>query len=58
MSEPTTRHPTPAHVTLAVVLQVRDGVLQALLWQRAREPFKGRWSLPGGYLAERDTLED
>jgi 8-oxo-dGTP diphosphatase len=58
MSEPTTRHPTPAHVTLAVVLQVRDGVLQALLWQRAREPFKGRWSLPGGYLAERDTLEE
>ncbi len=58
MSEPTTRHPSPAHVTLAVVLQVRDGVLQALLWQRAREPFKGRWSLPGGYLAQHDTLEE
>ena len=58
MSERTTRHPTPAHVTLAVVLQVRNGALQALLWQRAREPFKGRWSLPGGYLAEHDTLEE
>ena len=45
-------------MTLAVVLQVRDGDLQALLWQRAQEPFKGRWSLPGGYLAERDTLEE
>jgi ADP-ribose pyrophosphatase YjhB (NUDIX family) len=58
VSERTTRHPTPAHVTLAVVLQVRNGPLQALLWQRAREPFKGRWSLPGGYLAVGDTLEE
>jgi ADP-ribose pyrophosphatase YjhB (NUDIX family) len=58
VSEPSTRHPAPAHVTLAVVLQVRDGVLQTLLWQRARQPFKGRWSLPGGYLAQHDTLEE
>src|SRR6266540_7112541 len=58
VTERTTRHPTPAHVTLAVVLQVRNGALQALLWQRAREPFKGRWSLPGGYLSEQDTLEE
>ena len=48
----------PAQVTLAVVLQVRDGVLQALLWQRAREPFLGAWSLPGGYLEPGETLED
>jgi hypothetical protein len=49
--------PRPAHVTLAVVLQVRDGRLQALLWQRAREPFLGAWSLPGGYLEPGETLE-
>src|SRR4029453_6574717 len=48
----------PAHVTLAVVLQVRDGLLQALLWQRAREPFLGAWSLPGGYLEPGETLEE
>jgi ADP-ribose pyrophosphatase YjhB (NUDIX family) len=47
----------PAHVTLAVVLQVRDGRLQVLLWQRAREPFLGAWSLPGGYLEPDETLE-
>jgi ADP-ribose pyrophosphatase YjhB (NUDIX family) len=47
----------PTHVTLAVVLQVRDGHLQALLWQRAREPFAGAWALPGGYLARGETLE-
>ena len=56
-SQTTKAHPTPAHVTLAVVLQVRNGVLQVLLWQRAREPFKGAWSLPGGYLARDETLE-
>jgi len=53
--ESTTTHPAP--VTLAVVLQVRDGQLQALLWQRAREPFLGAWSLPGGYLERGETLE-
>src|SRR4029079_5686257 len=54
--ESTTAH--PAQVTLAVVLQVRDGRLQALLWQRAREPFLGFWSLPGGYLERGETLEE
>jgi 8-oxo-dGTP diphosphatase len=47
----------PTHVTLAVVLQVRDGMLQVLLWQRAKEPFLGAWALPGGYLAPGETLE-
>src|SRR5438093_10434561 len=49
--------PRPAHVVLAVVFQVRDGVLQALLWQRARDPFAGAWALPGGYLEPGETLE-
>ena len=48
----------PAHVTLAVVLQVREGLLQVLLWQRAREPFLGAWALPGGYLEPGETLEE
>jgi ADP-ribose pyrophosphatase YjhB (NUDIX family) len=45
-------------VTLAVVLQVRHERLQALLWQRARKPFLGGWSLPGGYLEPGETLEE
>lgn len=48
----------PTHATLAVVLQVRDGRLQVLLWERAREPFAGTWSLPGGYLEPGETLEE
>jgi 8-oxo-dGTP diphosphatase len=49
--------PSPTHVTLAVVLQVRDGTLCVLLWERAKAPFSGAWSLPGGYLGPEDTLE-
>ena len=45
-------------MTLAVVLQVRDASLQVLLWQRAREPHRGAWSLPGGTLAAGETLEE
>ena len=35
---------------LAVVMQIRDGVLSVLLWQRAMSPDEGRWALPGGRL--------
>jgi 8-oxo-dGTP diphosphatase len=47
----------PLHATLAVVFQVRSGKLQVLLWQRAKEPFAGDWSLPSGYLDPGETLE-
>jgi 8-oxo-dGTP diphosphatase len=55
---PASQAQTPTHVTLSVVLQVRDGLLQALLWKRAKDPFAGAWSLPGGYLEPGETLED
>ena len=32
-------------------------MLRVLLWQRAKEPFAGRWALPGGYLQTSQTLE-
>jgi 8-oxo-dGTP diphosphatase len=40
------------------VFQVRSGRLLVLLWQRAKDPFAGAWSLPGGYLEPGETLED
>jgi ADP-ribose pyrophosphatase YjhB (NUDIX family) len=49
---------TTSHVVLAVVLQAREGSLQALLWQRALEPYSGAWALPGGVLEEDETLEE
>ena len=48
---------TSAQAGRAAVLQVREGRLQALLWQRAREPFGGCWALPGGALDADETLE-
>jgi 8-oxo-dGTP diphosphatase len=47
---------TAAHAVLAAVLQVRGARLQALLWQRAKEPYAGAWALPGGSLAADETL--
>jgi len=58
MPEEHSKRPFPSHVTLAVVLQVRDDSLCVLLWERAREPFTGAWSLPGGYLEPGHTLEE
>jgi ADP-ribose pyrophosphatase YjhB (NUDIX family) len=57
MEKSTTEHHA-AHEALGVVLQVREEQLQALLWRRAREPFLGAWSLPGGWLGPDETLED
>jgi ADP-ribose pyrophosphatase YjhB (NUDIX family) len=49
--------PQPHQTALAVVLQVRDGAVHVLLWQRARSPFEGSWALPGGVLTTGETLE-
>ena len=51
MSESTT------HVALGVVLRAREGRLEVLLWERAREPELGAWALPGGVLGADETLE-
>src|SRR4051812_12537958 len=44
------------HDVLAVVLRVSEQRLEVLLWQRAHDPFLGRWSLPGGSLLARERL--
>lgn len=50
-----------AHEVLAVVFQVRDlssrqPTLNVLLWQRALDPERGKWSLPGGRLGDDEDL--
>ena len=57
-SQAKTKAKTAAHAVLAAVLQVRGGQLQALLWQRAKEPYAGAWALPGGALLPDETLEE
>jgi 8-oxo-dGTP diphosphatase len=57
-SQANTEANTAAHAVLAAVLQVRNERLQALLWQRAKDPYAGAWALPGGSLEEAETLEE
>ncbi len=57
VSAPWTKTMSPAQAVVAVVLQVRDGRLQVLLWERALEPYAGSWSLPAGELEPGETLD-
>jgi ADP-ribose pyrophosphatase YjhB (NUDIX family) len=54
-------HTSTEHEVLAVVFQVRgldsrQPALNVLLWQRAREPERGKWALPGGRLRDDEDL--
>lgn len=42
----------------SVVFQIRDNQLEVLLIQRAQDPFKDLWALPGGYNAAGQTTLD
>lgn len=48
----------PVAVTVdIVVLTISGGELQVLLIERAEEPFKDSWALPGGFIRPNETLE-
>jgi ADP-ribose pyrophosphatase YjhB (NUDIX family) len=54
-------HISTAHEVLAVVFQVRrlstaKPQLSVLLWQRAQQPQRGAWSLPGGSLRHDEDM--
>ncbi|HVR44015.1 MAG TPA: NUDIX hydrolase [Thermoanaerobaculia bacterium] len=50
-------HPRPA-LTVDVALVRRGGSgWEVLLIRRAREPFAGRWALPGGFVDENEPLD-
>jgi len=41
-----------------VVLTIQRGELQVLLVQRGADPYRGQWALPGGFVRERESLEE
>ena len=54
----TSTYQAPILTVDAVILQLVDGVLSVGLIQRAQEPFKGEWALPGGYNAKGETTRE
>lgn len=50
----TYQYPRPALTVDAIVISPQKSVL---LIERGREPFKGKWALPGGFINMDETLE-
>lgn len=50
-------YPRPAVATDCVVFGFDGNKLRVLLIERGREPFKGHWALPGGFLELNETVE-
>jgi 8-oxo-dGTP diphosphatase len=42
----------------AVVFSLSGGRIQVLLVNRGREPYKGKWAVPGGFIEIDEELED
>jgi 8-oxo-dGTP diphosphatase len=51
-------HPRPALTADCVVFGLDEEDLKVLLIQRANDPFKGRWALPGGFAVVGESLEE
>jgi 8-oxo-dGTP diphosphatase len=50
-------HPRPALTVDCVVFGLDETELKVLLIQRDREPFAGRWALPGGFVHLDETVD-
>lgn len=53
----TYKYPRAALTVDCVVFGFDEGELKVLLIQRAGEPFKGHWALPGGFVGLDETLD-
>lgn len=50
------KYPHPAVATDLAIFTLQANQLHVLLIERAREPFKGRWALPGGFVRMHEDL--
>jgi 8-oxo-dGTP diphosphatase len=50
-------HPRPAVTVDIVLFSLESGRIEVLLIKRAREPFRGLWALPGGFVEKDEALE-
>lgn len=51
-------YPRPIVGTDVVIFAIRDGQLKVLLVQREGEPYRGRWTLPGGFVRVDEDIEE
>jgi 8-oxo-dGTP pyrophosphatase MutT (NUDIX family) len=51
-------YPAVAVTVDMVILTVLRGQLSVLLIRRGNHPHRGRWALPGGFIEERETLDE
>ncbi len=54
----TYKYPRPALTVDCVVFGFDESELKVLLVERALEPFKGSWALPGGFVHVNETIDD
>ena len=54
----TYQYPRAALTVDCVVFGLDESELKLLLIQRALEPFKGKWALPGGFVRVDETLDE
>lgn len=53
----TYKYPRPAVTTDSVIFGFDEGELKILLIERGADPYKGYWSLPGGFIEETEDAE-
>ncbi len=51
------KYPRPSLTADSIVLCEKEGNTHILLIQRAHEPFRGKWALPGGFMEINERLE-
>ena len=54
----TYQYPRAALTVDCVVFGLDESELKVLLIERALEPFKGKWALPGGFVRVEETLDE